>query len=283
MHWMTLLDELGGAATTRRLRAAGASERALALAMADGLLIRPRRGVYGRPDLSPQALSALRIGGRLSCVSAARSYGLWGGTDGRLHVRLPSHAGRAGGADVRHWETSEPHPELWRVSFEDCLRSAVRCADEETAVAVLDTALSSGRVVPARLTRIFAEEPFRVRTIAARARPGSDSGVESILRQRLQARGHLIEQQIAVPGVGRVDLRVGGFLHVEVDGYAYHSDPAAFERDRLRDTALELQGRRRLRFTARQVLENADAVVATIENIVAVTEETSSGPSPKRR
>lgn len=283
MHWMILLDELGGAATTRQLRAAGATERALAHAMADGRLVRPRRGVYGRPGLSSQALSALRIGGRLSCVSAARSYGLWGGTDGRLHVRLPSHSGRAGEADVRHWETSDPHPELWRVSFEDCLRSTVRCADEETAVAVLDTALSSGRVVPARLTRIFAEEPFRVRTIAARARPGSDSGVESILRQRLQARGHLVEQQIAVPGAGRVDLRVGGFLHVEVDGYAYHSDPAAFERDRLRDTALELQGRRRLRFTARQVLENADAVVATIENIVTATEERSPGPLPKRR
>ncbi|MFF2052807.1 DUF559 domain-containing protein [Leifsonia sp. NPDC058194] len=257
----------------KQLRMDGAADRSIRRALANGRLIRPRRGVYARPDLPPTAIAALRIGGRISCVTAARSYGLWGGVDGRLHVTLPSHAGRAGEADVRHWDAIEPDSELWRVSIADCLRSTVRCADEETAVAVLDTALSSGAVTPARLDRIFAAEPARCRAVAGAARPGSDSGVESILRQRLVARGHLVEQQIAVPGVGRVDFRIGGVLHVEVDGYAYHSDRAAFERDRLRDTALELQGLRRLRFTARHVLDDVDAVVATIEGVVAATED----------
>ncbi|WP_240183607.1 endonuclease domain-containing protein [Leifsonia aquatica] len=169
---------------------------------------------------------------------------------------------------MRHWGASEPNAELWRTSLADSLRTVARCSDEETAIAVLDTALGSGMATLPGLVQIFSAEPAESRRVASMARPGSDSGVESILRQRLAAREHLVEQQVGVPGVGRVDFRIDGVLYVEVDGYAYHSDPASFERDRLRDTALELQGLRRLRFTARQVLDDADAVVSTVEAAV---------------
>lgn len=273
MTWARILHETGGAATTQSLRLSGVSDRALRDAVDDGRLVRPRRGVYALPELLPSGMAALRLGGRLSCVSAARSYGLWGGTDARTHLAFPPHAGRAGPATVRHWGRLEAHDELWRVSFADGLRSVVRCADRETAVAVLDTALAAGRVVPAQLRRLFEGEPVASRRVAADARPGSDSGVESILRQRLAAAGHLVEQQIAVPGVGRIDMRVDGVLHIEVDGFAFHSDPAAFERDRLRDSALEVRGLRRLRFAARQVLEDADGVVGFIEEVLSVAEE----------
>ena len=97
--------------------------------------------------------------------------------------------------------------------------------------------------------------------------------MESILRQRLTARGHVVEQQVTVPGVGRVDARVDGQLYVEVDGFAFHSDRAAFERDRTRDTGLALVGARRLRFPARDVLVDPDAVVATIEAVLATEEK----------
>jgi very-short-patch-repair endonuclease len=273
MTWMKHLEDAGGAATVRTLRLAGATSRALSAALDAGRLVRPRRGVYALPSLPPAGMDALRVGGRLSCVSAARSYGLWGGTDGRTHLRFPRHAGRAGEAAVRHWGDSEPEAELWRVSLADCLRSVVRCGDRETAIAVLDTALSAQKVNPATLRRLFDGEPETSRRIATEARPGSDSGVESILRQRLHARGHLVEQQVAVAGVGRVDMRVDGVLHVEVDGFAYHADQASFERDRLRDAALELQGLRRVRFAAKQVIDDADAVVAFVENVVSLPEE----------
>lgn len=173
------------------------------------------------PGSPQETLAVLRGGGRLSCVSAARSYGLWGGQDGRIHIAMPVHAGRSGDPGrncVRHWGSCEDHDEIWRVSFADCLRTVVRCADEETAVAVLDTALSSGQVTLAALARLFADEPARSREVVSQARSGSDSGVESILRQRLIARGHHVEQQISVAGVGRVDARVDGMLFVEVDG-----------------------------------------------------------------
>jgi very-short-patch-repair endonuclease len=273
MKSMTVLHRYGGIATARHMSLAHVGARELTSAVRDGRILRPRRGIYALPTMPSHALEAVRMGGRLSCVSAARSYGLWGGVDGRLHLRVPPHATRLPPGDaVRHWVGGDDHDECWRVSLADCLRSVVRCAPAETAVAVLDTALSAGLATVAGLARIFEDEPARPRSIAACARPGSDSGVESIMRQRLEARGHIVEQQVHVSGVGRVDMRVDGLLYVELDGFAYHSGRAAFERDRLRDTALALAGGRRLRVSAVQVLEHGDDAIATIEALLAAPE-----------
>jgi len=276
MNWMTELTRLGGAASLGQLKAAGARERTLSTAVREGRLVRPRNGRYALPRIGDATLSALRAGGRLSCVTAARTYGLWGGQDERTHLLVPPHAGRAGPTDdrtVRHWGCAERHSEVWRVSLDDCLRSVVRCAAEETAVAVLDTAISTGQVTRYGLQRVFAGEPQRSRRLADRARPGSDSGVESLLRQRLTARGHIVEQQLAVPGVGRVDARVDGVLYLEIDGFEFHADREAFERDSRRDVAMTLQGLPRMRLRARQVLRSPDATVATIEELLGSLEK----------
>jgi very-short-patch-repair endonuclease/predicted transcriptional regulator of viral defense system len=53
-------------------------------------------------------------------------------------------------------------------------------------------------------------------------------------------------------------------LVVEVDGYDFHSDRAAFERDRRRDASLVAAGYRVIRFTGRQVSTEPLAVVARI-------------------
>lgn len=280
MTWMQQLDRLGGAASARQLRAAGATEHSLTEAIAGGRLRHPPNGRYVSAVATEPMLTAVRLGARLSCVSAAHSYGLWAGVDCRTHVAVPPNAGRSGAPEtllVRHWRSVANHHELWRVSVEDCLRSVARCADPETAVAVLDTALSSGNTSLSALTRIFADEPRRSLSLAERARPGSDSGVESILRQRLSVRSHIVEQQVFFPGVGRVDLRVDGVLFVEVDGFRYHGDQAAFERDRARDTALTMAGGRRLRFSARQVIDDVDMVVATIEAVLQLLETEEPG------
>ncbi len=270
---MKHLERWGGAASAHQLRATGVTQRELTAAVASGALLRPRNGRYTSPSAGRPTQVAVSSGSRLSCLSAARSYGLWGGSDDRVHLVVPPHAGRSGRADagiVRHWRRASEHPEIWRVSFADCLRTVVRCADSVTAIAVLDTALASGRVSPYGLERIFTGERQASRLLARRARPGSDSGVESILRQCLECRGHRVEQQLQVPGVGRVDLRIDGVLFVEVDGFAFHRDGRAFERDRARDTALALRGMRRLRLAARQILDDPDAAVRAVEGMLAV-------------
>jgi very-short-patch-repair endonuclease len=53
-------------------------------------------------------------------------------------------------------------------------------------------------------------------------------------------------------------------LIVEVDGYAHHRSPEAFERDRERDVVLEVKGWRVMRFTWRQTTERAAWVAAAI-------------------
>lgn len=51
---------------------------------------------------------------------------------------------------------------------------------------------------------------------------------------------------------------------VEVDGYAYHRSPAAFERDRERDVRLTTNGWTVLRFTWRQITRRAAWVAAAV-------------------
>jgi very-short-patch-repair endonuclease len=76
----------------------------------------------------------------------------------------------------------------------------------------------------------------------------------------------------------QVNARLSGFevdflwkdarLVVEVDGYAYHSNRAAFERDRRRDRTLQTQGWRVVRITWRQLHEQPAAVEADLRKLL---------------
>jgi hypothetical protein len=57
-------------------------------------------------------------------------------------------------------------------------------------------------------------------------------------------------------------------LIVETDGKHVHGHALAFERDRLRDRLLQLDGYRVIRFTYRQVEREPDAVVAAIGRLL---------------
>ena len=69
-------------------------------------------------------------------------------------------------------------------------------------------------------------------------------------------------------------------LVVEVDGYAFHSTRAAFERDRRRDAELQAAGYRVIRITWRQLTEKPEAVVATL---AVATASASAGRGTARR
>ncbi len=53
-------------------------------------------------------------------------------------------------------------------------------------------------------------------------------------------------------------------LVIELDGYRFHSDPEAFARDRNRQNRLLLAGYRILRYTAKDLRQNPDRVVADL-------------------
>jgi very-short-patch-repair endonuclease len=56
-------------------------------------------------------------------------------------------------------------------------------------------------------------------------------------------------------------------LVVETDGFRYHRTRAAFERDRERDQELAVAGYRVLRFTYRQIVEDAAVVAKTLSHV----------------
>jgi len=163
---------------------------------------------------------------------------------------------------VLHW-VDEIDRHEWRVSRALCLRQMVDWLDRETAIACLDTAItewSASEVVAA-----FADSGPRARLIAAGSRAGSGSGLESIVRQRLEALGHRIQQQVWFDGAGRVDMVVDDVLVLELDGRRYHWDANAFEEDRRRDAQLTRIGKPYLRLTFRQVLDAWPASLSLIQ------------------
>ncbi|HEV7494501.1 DUF559 domain-containing protein [Baekduia sp.] len=68
----------------------------------------------------------------------------------------------------------------------------------------------------------------------------------------------------------RVDfLWIDAQLVVETDGWGSHRTRAAFEEDRARDQALAVAGYRTVRFTHRQIVDDPDAVAATLSALLA--------------
>jgi very-short-patch-repair endonuclease len=57
-------------------------------------------------------------------------------------------------------------------------------------------------------------------------------------------------------------------LIVELDGRTYHESRAAFERDRIRDAALQLAGYRVLRITRRRLQTDAAGVITAIRSLL---------------
>ena len=58
-------------------------------------------------------------------------------------------------------------------------------------------------------------------------------------------------------------------LVVEFDGFQFHAERAAFERDRRRDAELQARGYRVIRVTWRQLIDDPEAVVDRIQRTLA--------------
>ena len=273
-----VVDAWGGLARRDQILAAGPSGTDITAAVRRGEVRRVRRAHYASPLATPDAVTAVRIGGRLAGVSAARSHGLWAGFDERLHVVVPVDASRlrivrANGTArpdigerevIVHWRGTEDARECWRPTVLDTLRQVAAWADQETAMATLDTALDLGVVSRLQLVRAFAAEPAASRARAAAAEPGSGSGYESIVVRRLRSRGLHVVQQVTVAGVGRIDAQIEGSLLLEIDGAEFHGTAAAYEADRRRDAGLTARDLRFIRVSTRRIRHDWPGCLADI-------------------
>lgn len=130
MGWFdSLFARHGGVFFTGEAYRGGDTQSILYWAVAYGSVIRARRGVYCDPGLPGAAIRALRIGGRLACVSALAHHGL-GPEPPELHVVVPANAsrlGEIGGSVVLHWSRRRLAGDRVAVSAAEAHRQAERC------------------------------------------------------------------------------------------------------------------------------------------------------------
>lgn len=279
------LDRCNGVAHLQDLLTAGYSRHHVARLQRTGVLIRPRIGWYVAPSHDDTVIRAVRAGGVLDCVSAARTYGLPAPSDTRVHVALVPNAARlrstqngfrrvAAGEDsgiVRHW-TSAAADRRYRTSLVDCLVSVIGCVSTEVAVPIIDAALHGSReherppLAAGELSELRASMSDRKARILDLCSSRSESFLESITRLRLREAGLLPEEQVAV-GNYRVDFVLDGWLVIECDG-GTHSEAERFSSDRARDAYMAARGLRVLRFTYRQVMDDWDGVLFAIHAVL---------------
>lgn len=274
------VSELGGIAATRELLAAGHSAPDLARAVRTGTVRRVRKGWYCRPDLHPQIQMAARVGGVLGCVSALALHGGWMPEREPLHVLMPANGARPrsprdsrrrlrdGHHDVLlHWSgtqgTRTIAPPL------RAIRDVLVCLEPEFASAAIGVLLHERPDLRRPWQRALASLPHGRAGWVARIDHICESGTEVLWWFRMRNHHLAVRRQVEIDGIGRVDFLIGERLVIEVDGAEYHTDPDAFERDRLRDALLSARGFRVLRFSYRLVLDHWPIVEAAVLAAVA--------------
>jgi hypothetical protein len=164
------------------------------------------------------------------------------------------------------------------------VRTVLDCCRElplAQAVAVADSALRAGDVSHAELRAALVTLPAgrlrdRIARAVALADPASGSVLESLCRVLLAQAGlapeatQLVIRTSAGGWIGRVDFAwPAARLVVEVDGFAFHADRAAYRQDRRRGNALQPAGWRVLRSSWEDVVGQPDTVVADVRDLLA--------------
>ena len=147
---------------------------------------------------------------------------------------------------------------------------ALSCVQRGDALAVADSALRVG--LPWH--DLANELGQRCGPHARWALDHADGAAESRLESRLRAllidvgvRG--FELQAELPGIGRVDLLLDGWLVLEADGFAHHSSREAFRTDRRRGAAGNAEGYVTVRFSWEDVVKEPEATVAVVRETLA--------------
>lgn len=261
-----VLSEQHGVAHRNALLRAGMSSYGIGRARHAGELIRVRRAWYALPDADREVVRAVRVGGSLSCVSALADTGVWLVKDDRTHVAVPANAARLRSAMsthapfahdpgvVLHWRARPGAIEQPVDPIPVALAHLAVCQSPELALVAIDSALNLRLTGRSQLEEAFSSLPLVYRRLLDQADPSSQSGLETLARFRLRRWGIRLRTQVAIEGVGRVDVLVGDRLVLELDGFGFHATGDAFERDRHRDLALHERGYRVVRLSYRQVM-----------------------------
>jgi very-short-patch-repair endonuclease len=273
----------GGALDRHRLVELGATDHDLRVALKSGGLNRPRRGWYSSWREDDPRFRAMRVGGRLTGLSAIAALGGWVLGEHPIHVAVPTNAARLRSqwrrdlarADARpdgvvvHWVAAshDRFSSTGVVPLFDALVLVCRSASVEQAIAALDWARHSGRVdviEVAQLQRQLGALGWLVEASEWRC----ESLPESLARTRCSAAGWRVTAQVPWrPGLERIDLVIEGSVALETDGEEFHRD--TFEEDRARDLSVVEAGMHAVRASARQVFTRWPLVQSAVEAALA--------------
>jgi very-short-patch-repair endonuclease len=285
-HLHEILVAAGGVASNGYLAARGVPASILNNAVARGSLLRLRRGWVCLPDAPLDVVGAVRVGGRLSCLSVLKRHDIWCANDRRLHIRVPADAQKLSAPHDRRVPLGRPErfgialhrshraqfldePEGPVDSFEWALLHSITCQSKIDAIVTLDSALKQGRISHTELEFLCADLPEKYRAYLALSDPNAASGLETKARLGLRRYNIASRSQVKIRGVGNIDLLVGDRLVVETDGREWHQKPEAYLEDRRRDLALAELGYVVLRLSYAQVMDEWDRVVDIIRAMVA--------------
>ena len=257
-----------GVVTTAQLASAGIGRTRVAHRVAQRAAHELHRGVYrvGPIDApySREMAAILATGGALSHHSAAAVWGF-----------RPPHQG-----DVHVTATGRTRPGL-QVHRSAPLNAAVHCGLRLTRPARtlhdlaphlpqhdLDRAVEEAVIRGLATTDELHTRPALRRATITEPRLTRSEAERLLLRLIHHARLERPATNVRVNG-----WEVDAFwprhrLIVEVDGYAYHGNRAAFERDRRKDAALTAAGYRVVRITWRQIADEPHRTVALLARLL---------------
>lgn len=254
------------------LRKAGASTSSIKRAVAEGTLVRIRKGWLRTVDAPDTLVLAVSLGGRVACISAAELHGIWTPDHAELHLSRPRHAGHAFGdarGTIIHWQSDGWGAEEHAVDpVPAVVRQVLLCCSREEAVTIIDSALHLGKLSMKRLRDILSTLPPSFATVLEDVDGRAESGLESLCRLRLSKLGLAVRTQVSIKGVGRVDLLVGDRLVIETDGQRWHEGSQSFERDRSRDLELHRLGYIVIRVSYWHVIEQWMLIELAVASIV---------------
>jgi hypothetical protein len=286
MTWADAFRQLNRTVASRaELVVLGATSGGLASAVRTGQLLRLRRDHYSLPGVSNDIARAVRVGGRLGCVSALADAGVFVFDSPFPHICMPPLASRSRSPNNRfvplsaanrdgaelHWvELFHAGGSEVAVDVRDALLQSLRCQTGWQSIASFDSALFQGLVSRAEVEQIFDLAPSRFRALAARLDGRAESGSESKLRLLIEDAGLSFEIQVKVPGVGRVDMIVEGCLVVEADSRIGHAGWERQRNDRARDLRLAQRNLMSLRPTSEHIFYSPMEVLNAITGALRV-------------
>jgi very-short-patch-repair endonuclease len=256
------------------LHSAGFSRTYLDKALADGRIVRIRRGIYSLPREASLVGFALQRNALLTCLSAAPIYGLW-----TLHNAGPVHLSpghkKAPSGTVIHGRCVHPaHKWLPVAGLADVLIHALRCLPALEALVMVQCAAQRGDVTVEFLRRkLPGNRNARARTVLDYVIPRADSVLEVLANYHFRRAGLYVRRHVELPGVGEVDFLIEECLVVETDG-STHLEPRQVKKDRKRNNATLIGGRLCLRFGYDDVVHHPERMVA---EVLAVLEQCRQG------